>query len=56
MKSPFAASLHLLHVVVVCPPPQHVLPERQSSVQSLHPIIIFNGKVEKSADTLKRVI
>ena len=54
MRSPCAAGLHLLHVVVVCPPPQHVLSQMQSSVQSPLPIIIilWRNEHEKTAEKL----
>ena len=60
MRSPSTASLHLLHVVVVCPLPQHVLREMQSSVEFHHPIIIIEkkreillSKLEKCAEMLE---
>ena len=37
MSSPSSASLLLLHVVVMCPPHQHVHSEMLVSVHSTHP-------------------
>ncbi|CAI8040600.1 hypothetical protein GBAR_LOCUS22615, partial [Geodia barretti] len=35
--TPYHAGLLWLHVVITCPPPPHVPPEMQPSVNSTHP-------------------
>ena len=38
--SHYSASPYLLHVVVICPPPQHVHTEMRLSAQTTHPVIM----------------